>query len=872
MRGDRTPESQRDDTGARDTAAPLTRPHRCLPLPRLARRRTRRRARMTPLVDLGGASTPTVATPTSAHAPSAPREPHSPRLRHPRGRRRRLRIRIREVADDNLQMLAATLRSELDEHRRALDAKFGEALDTVRELAVAQARDLVAEEVARLARDGERPAAPANEPALDEARIVALADERALHVIASQVVPRVGESLRKLDARLTTAETAVANAVANAARARKRRAKTEGPASVSAFSAEMESVERRVAAAEETAREARGENAALEAEMEKLRAIVREDAEKAAEKIFAERVSAEKREAADGSPRASETSIARLRAELNELRDKVNESVAASRGPSPPTLAPTLEATVASLEATVAEMESRVAESEAAASAETSASRSDASEWTAKIAEASKRAERAESAANAALETFSASEWTAKIAEASKRAERAESAANAALETFSARLESASATFSTDVAELSTRVEVLRTRSEQMESREAERAVELAALRETVEERPANEHPVDAAAEAKATAEEAKATAEEAKAMAEEAKEKAEEAEAKAEEAKAEAEEAKAEAEEAKAEAEATAEETRSKASASASEAEAATSVSSLSVRVDALAEAVGDELLPQMRRFDERVAAVEAKEKTSPISPTSNSGASTMSIAEKALSEATRAGNIADAALKRVNLDTRGIESLGDRVSRVERRVADAASDVDALRDDVEKETRRWRTSSGRRWNPRGRTRANSRRRRDEPPRRCGVSRREGLEGAVLGSGIRGTRERRRRTRAVRFGFGVCFGGASRRRTRGRRERDARDGGNAEEERREMRTETFAGDEGDVLILRERVDVATQRTRTRRRTRVDGTSPVQIKNRETSRASRPPPRPRSRPPPPHPPGRPPPSPLPPQL
>ena len=34
------------------------------------------------------------------------------------------------------------------------------------------------------------------------------------------------------------------------------------------------------------------------------------------------------------------------------------------------------------------------------------------------------------------------------------------------------------------------------------------------------------------------------------------------------------------------------------------------------------------------------------------------------------------------------------------------------------------------------------------------------------------------------------------------------------------------MRTETFAGDEGDVLILRERVDVATQRTRTRRRTR----------------------------------------------
>ena len=461
---------------------------------------------------------------------------------------------------------------------------------------------------------------------------------------------------------------------------------------MSAFSAEMESVERRVAAAEEAAREAREKNAALEAEMEKLRAIVREDAEKAAEKIFAERVSAEKREAADGSPRASETSIARLRAELNELRDKVNESVAASRGPSPPTLAPTLEATVASLEATVAEMESRVAESEAAASAETSASRSDASEWTAKIAEASKRAERAESAANAALETFSASEWTAKIAEASKRAERAESAANAALETFSARLESASATFSTDVAELSTRVEVLRTRSEQMESREAERAVELAALRETVEERPANEHPVDAAAEAKATAEEAKATAEEAKAMAEEAKEKAEEAEAKAEEAKAEAEEAKAEAEEAKAEAEATAEETRSKASASASEAEAATSVSSLSVRVDALAEAVGDELLPQMRRFDERVAAVEAKEKTSPISPTSNSDASTMSIAEKALSEATRAGNIADAALKRVNLDTRGIESLGDRVSRVERRVADAASDVDALRDDVEK------------------------------------------------------------------------------------------------------------------------------------------------------------------------------------
>ena len=324
-------------------------------------------------------------------------------------------------------MLAATLRSELDEHRRALDAKFVEALDTVRELAVAQARDLVAEEVARLAGDGGVPA-PANEPALDEARIVALADERALHVIASQVVPRVGESLRKLDARLTTAETAVANANANALARGNGDAKTEGrDRSVSVLSAEMESVERRVAAAEEATREAREKNAALEAEMEKLRAIVREDAEKAAEKIFAERVS--------GSPRASETSIARLRAELNELRDTVNESVAASRGPSPPTLAPTLEATVASLEATVAEMESRVAESEAAASAETSASRSDASEW------------------------------TAKIADASKRAERAESAANAALETFSARLESASATFSTDVAELSTRVDALRTRS-----------------------------------------------------------------------------------------------------------------------------------------------------------------------------------------------------------------------------------------------------------------------------------------------------------------------------------------------------------------------------------------------------------------------
>lgn len=548
-------------------------------------------------------------------------------------------------------MLAATLRSELDEHRRALDAKFVEALDTVRELAVAQARDLVAEEVARLAGDCGVPA-PANEPALDEARIVALADERALHVIASQVVPRVGESLRKLDARLTTAETAVANANANALERGNGDAKTEGrDRSVSVLSAEMESVERRVAAAEEAAREAREKNAALEAEMEKLRAIVREDAEKAAEKIFAERVS--------GSPRASETSIARLRAELNELRDTVNESVAASRGPSLPTLAPTLEATVASLEATVAEMESRVAESEASASAETSASRSDASEW------------------------------TAKIADASKRAERAESAANAALETFSARLESALATFSTDVAELSTRVEVLRTRSEQMESREAERAVELAALRETVEERPANEQPADASAEAKATAEEAKAKAEEAKAKAEEAEAKAEEARAEAEEARAKAEEAKADAE---AEAEATAEETRSKASASEAEASAATAVSSLSVRVDALAEAVGDELLPQMRRFDERVAAVEAKEKTSPTSPTSNSDASTTSIAEKALLEATRAGNIADAALKRVNLDTRGIESLGDRVSRVERRVADAASDVDALRDDVEK------------------------------------------------------------------------------------------------------------------------------------------------------------------------------------
>ena len=662
MRGDRTPESQRDDTGARDTAAPTYSPPPLppSPAPRASTTPTPR-ADDPPLVDLGGASTPTVATPTSARAPlSAPRTAFSPAYATPAGGAGDYASASASasVADDNLQMLAATLRSELDEHRRALDAKFVEALDTVRKLAVAQARDLVAEEVARLAGDGGVPA-PANEPALDEARIVALADERALHVIASQVVPRVGESLRKLDARLTTAETAVANANANALERGNGDVKTEGrDRSVSVLSAEMESVERRVAAAEEAAREAREKNAALEAEMEKLRAIVREDAEKAAEKIFAERVS--------GSPRASETSIARLRAELNELRDTVNESVAASRGPSLPTLAPTLEATVASLEATVAEMESRVAESEASASAETSASRSDASEW------------------------------TAKIADATKRAERAESAANAALETFSARLESASATFSTDVAELSTCVEVLRTRSEQMESREAERAVELAALRETVEERPANEQPADASAEAKATAEEAKATAEEAKAKAEEAKAKAEEAEAKAEEARAEAEEARAKAAEAKAdaeaEAEATAEETRSKASASEAEASAATAVSSLSVRVDALAEAVGDELLPQMRRFDERVAAVEAKEKTSPTSPTSNSDASTTSIAEKALLEATRAGNIADAALKRVNLDTRGIESLGDRVSRVERRVADAASDVDALRDDVEK------------------------------------------------------------------------------------------------------------------------------------------------------------------------------------
>ena len=304
-------------------------------------------------MDLGGASTPTVATPTSAHAPlSAPRTAPSPAYATPAGGAGDYASASASVADDNLQMLAATLRSELDEHRRALDAKFVEALDTVRELAVAQARDLVAEEVARLAGDGGVPA-PANEPALDEARIVALADERALHVIASQVVPRVGESLRKLDARLTTAETAVANANANAIARGNGDAKTEGrDRSVSVLSAEMESVERRVAAAEEAAREAREKNAALEAEMEKLRAIVREDAEKAAEKIFAERVS--------GSPRASETSIARLRAELNELRDTVNESVAASRGPSPPTLAPTLEATVASLEATVAEMESRV--------------------------------------------------------------------------------------------------------------------------------------------------------------------------------------------------------------------------------------------------------------------------------------------------------------------------------------------------------------------------------------------------------------------------------------------------------------------------------------------------------------------------------
>ena len=173
---------------------------------------------------------------------------------------------------------------------------------------------------------------------------------------------------------------------------------------------------------------------------------------------------------------------------------------------------------------------------------------------------------------------------------------------------------------------------------------------------------------------------------------------------------------------------------------------------------MDALAEAVGDELLPQMRRFDERVAAVEAKEKTSPISPTSNSDASTMSIAEKALSEATRAGNIADAALKRVNLDTRGIESLGDRVSRVERRVADASSDVDALRDDVEKgdafalaNVLRSEMESAR--EDTRELEATARRTAEEVRQ---ISRREGLEGAVLGSGIRGTRERRRRTRAV--------------------------------------------------------------------------------------------------------------------
>ena len=101
--------------------------------------------------------------------------------------------------DVDVAVVLASVQSELD----AVSRRQASLQETTREAvaaAMASARDeIFASAMASL-----------------EATLAAKAEERCVAVIAEQVVPRVGESLRKLDARLTAAEAGVAALAANA--------------------------------------------------------------------------------------------------------------------------------------------------------------------------------------------------------------------------------------------------------------------------------------------------------------------------------------------------------------------------------------------------------------------------------------------------------------------------------------------------------------------------------------------------------------------------------------------------------------------------------------------------------------------------------
>ena len=155
------------------------------------------------------------------------------------------------ASSDDLGVALASVRSELDEMRRArrsadasLEARLGEALPTLKDLVANEVRAEMDAAVAREVRAAlererrggdplERPLVDlggvSGEPSertagdeqgggssvattratLDEARVEALAEAKCMAIITAQIVPRVGESLRKLDARLTAAEAAV---------------------------------------------------------------------------------------------------------------------------------------------------------------------------------------------------------------------------------------------------------------------------------------------------------------------------------------------------------------------------------------------------------------------------------------------------------------------------------------------------------------------------------------------------------------------------------------------------------------------------------------------------------------------------------------
>ena len=192
------------------------------------------------------------------------------------------------ASSDDLGVALASVRSELDEMRRArrsadasLEARLGEALPTLKDLVANEMRAEMDAAVAREVRAAlererrggdplERPLVDlgvSGEPSertagdekgggssvatsratLDEARVEALAEAKCMAIITAQIVPRVGESLRKLDARLTAAEAAVREGSA-AVRDRQPTPSASAPPPLDAVRADLDELRVRVAA------------------------------------------------------------------------------------------------------------------------------------------------------------------------------------------------------------------------------------------------------------------------------------------------------------------------------------------------------------------------------------------------------------------------------------------------------------------------------------------------------------------------------------------------------------------------------------------------------------------------------------------------